>query len=95
MQSRLLANRPLFLEHLRRHGVEKLGERQKLANQIGKAEKAGQLPNPVRRYPYLEPPTYEEEDGNRETMTVKLRVPAGTTPNQLAPPCGSAVRRRS
>lgn len=83
MQSRLLANRPLFLEFLRGHGVDKLGERQKLANQIGKAEKAGQLPNPVRRYPHLEPPVFDEEGGSKEVMTVRLKVPAGTSPNQL------------
>ena len=81
LQSRLLANRPLFLDHIRLLGVTKLGERQKLANAIGKYEKSGQLPLPTRRFPHLEPPIYDEEDG--QTMTVRLKVPAGTAPNQL------------
>lgn len=83
LQSRLLANRPMFLEHLRSLGIDKLAERQKLANQIGRAEKAGLLPPPVRRYPHLEPPVYDEEDGSKETITLRLKVPAGTAPNQL------------
>jgi hypothetical protein len=80
LQSRLLANRPLLLEHLRGLGMEKLAERQRLANAVGKAEKAGQLPPPEPKYPHLVPSIYEQD---KETMTVRLKVASGTSSNQL------------
>ena len=44
MQAKLASNRPLLLNHLKDLGVEKLGERQALANALSKAEKEGRLP---------------------------------------------------
>jgi hypothetical protein len=81
LQARLAANRPLFMEHIRRLGVTKLGERQKLANGISKAERSGELPPAaVARFPHLVPAIFEDE---KDTMQIRLKVAAGTTANQL------------
>ena len=79
LQALLSSHRPLLLEHLRKLGVEKLGDRQALANALNRAEKAGQLPA-ARPIPHLQPPIFDEDD---ESVTVKLKVPADVQSNQL------------
>lgn len=80
LQSRLAANRPHFLAFVRELGVDKLPDRQKLAVAISKAEKAGQIPSASMKLPHLRPPVFEED---RERVSVWLKVPAGTSTNQL------------
>ena len=80
MQSKLASNRPLLLNHLKDLGVEKLGERQALANALSKAEKEGRLPS-VRPIAHLQVPIFEELDD--ATITVRLKVPAEVQSNQL------------
>ena len=79
LRSRLSSNRPLFLSHLRELGVDKLGDRQRLANALAKAERTERLlpPTPM---PQLRPCTYEEDDA---TLTVTISLPAAVTSNQL------------
>ena len=54
LHERLVSNRPKFLAFVKECGLERLAERQVLANAIIKAEKAGRLapPNPI---PHLRP----------------------------------------
>ena len=80
MLSRLKVNRPHFLEYVRDLGVGRLNARQKLANAIAKADRAGQLPAPTIALPHLKPPLFEEDD---QRVTVRLSVPSGATTNQL------------
>ena len=79
LQSLNASNRPMLLAHLQKLGVEKLSDRQALANAVARSEKTGELPAP-RPIPHLQPPVFDEDD---DTITVKLKVPPNTTSNQL------------
>jgi len=80
LQQKAATTRPLLLSYLRELGVQKLGERQSLANAIAKAEKEGRLPPPPRPIPHLQPPVFDEDD---QIVTVRLLVPPATSANQL------------
>ena len=80
LQARLSSNRPMLLTYLRDLGIERLGERQQLANALTKAEKAGRLP-PPNPMPHLRPATFEEHDDG--TVSVWLQLPANTASSQL------------
>ena len=79
MQKLQSSNRPRLLSHLKGLGVDKLGDRQAIANALLKAERDGQLPT-QRAIPHLQAPVFYEDD---ESVTAKLKVPADTTSNQL------------
>lgn len=82
LQALLAVNRPHLLEHLRELGVSKLGERQKLANALAKAQREGQLPPPpaVEHLAHFKPPIFVDDES---TVTVWLKVATGTSSNQL------------
>lgn len=81
LRARLAANRPHLLAHVKELGIAKLPDRQKLANAIARAEKAGQMPAAaLAALPHLRPPVYEEAE---DRVSVRLKVPAGTTTHQL------------
>lgn len=85
MQSLLASNRPKFLTKLKELGIVRLGERQKLANALTKAEKDGRLTasRPIRQ---LIPPCYREnEDGT--TITVRLQLPPAVRSTQITFTC--------
>jgi hypothetical protein len=79
LQTRLASHRPLLLSHLQKLGVEKLSDRQALANALTKSEKAGQLPT-VRPIPHWQPPLFDEDD---DTITVWQKVPSDVPLHQL------------
>ena len=78
-QALLSTNRPRFLAHLRELGVERLGDRQAVANALTKAEKDERL-QPQHAIPHLRPCVFEEEDAS---LTVRLKLASGITSNQL------------
>ena len=78
-QALLSANRPAFLAKLKELGVSKLGERQKLANALSRAEKTGRVAAAVP-VPHMRPCTWTQTD---EAVTVKLLVAAGTSGRQI------------
>ena len=80
LQRENATGRPLLLAHLRSLGVEKLGDRQALANAIAKSEKDGQLPPPPRPIAQLLPPLFDETD---DAITIWLKIPPETMANQL------------
>ena len=73
-QSLLTANRVAFLARLKELGVSKVGERQRLANAIGRAQRAGRI-EAVAPVPHMRPCTWSQTE---ETMTVRLTLAAGT-----------------
>ena len=73
-QSLLTANRVAFLARLKALGVSKVGERQRLANAIGRAQRAGRI-GAVAPVPHMRPCTWSQTE---ETMTVRLTLTAGT-----------------
>ena len=73
-QSLLAANRVAFLARLKELGVSKVGERQRLANAIGRAQRAGRI-DAVAPVPHMSPCTWSQTD---EELTLRLRLPAGT-----------------
>ena len=79
MHGLLMANRPILLERLKEIGIDRLGDRQKLANSLSRASKQGALP-PAPPMPHLEPCTFEE---TAEQLTVWLSVPAGIKAHQM------------
>ena len=81
LQSRLAVNRPHMLDCLKNFGIAKLGERQRFANAMSRAEKAGQLPPPTLSFPHLKPAIFEETE---DTVSVRLALHGGTAPNQLS-----------
>ena len=81
LQDLLAANRPFFLTRLKELGVARLGERQKLANALSKAEKAGRLAASVP-VPHLRPATYRETGD--DLVVIRLLLPPGAKSNQLA-----------
>ena len=79
LQSRLASNRPLMLAHLKAIGVDRLGDRQALANALSKSEKSGQIAAAVP-IAQLRPPIFDEDD---DALTVKLKLPPHVSSNQL------------
>ena len=73
-QSLLTANRVAFLTRLKELGVSKVGERQRLANAIGRAQRAGRI-GAVAPVPHMRPCTWSQ---TAETVTVRLTLAAGT-----------------
>ena len=79
MHGLLEANRPIFLERLKEVGIDKLAERQKLANALSKAKKRGALP-PASPMPHLLPCVFKE---TADQLTVWLAVEAGIKGHQV------------
>ncbi|KAL1519163.1 hypothetical protein AB1Y20_003423 [Prymnesium parvum] len=80
MQGLLAANRPFFLERLRQAGIEKLIDRQKLANALSRAQKEGSLPPPPAM-PHMNPCYFAE---TTDQLTVWLSVEAGIKAHQIS-----------
>ena len=78
-QSLLTANRVAFLARLKELGVSKVGERQRLANAIGRAQRAGRI-EAVAPVPHMRPCTWSQTE---ETVTVRLTLAAGTASAQV------------
>ena len=78
-QSLLAANRVAFLARLKELGVSKVGERQRLANAIGRAQRAGRI-EAVAPVPHMRPCTWSQTE---ETVTVRLTLAAGTASAQV------------
>jgi len=70
----LTANRVLFLSRLKEWGVVRLVERQKLANSLSKAVKAGRV-GAAPPTPHLAPCSWTQTD---DSLVIKLAVPSGT-----------------
>ena len=68
LQSLLSSHRPLLLARLKQLGVVRLGDRQKLANSLARAEKLGRLP-PATPVAHLRPCTYSEHN---DVLVVRL-----------------------
>jgi hypothetical protein len=81
LHARLASHRPAFLKRLKELGVEKVSERQALANAISRAEKEGHISPPVR-IPHLIPAIFDESS-DFASVTVRLLVPRRTMANQL------------
>lgn len=78
--SMLTANRVLFLGRLKEWGVTKLVERQKLANSLARAVKAGRVGS-APPAPHLAPCSWTQTDGG---LVIKLAVPSGTQSSEVA-----------
>ena len=78
-QALLAANRVAFLAKLKEYGVTKVGERQKLANAISRAEKVGRIGRAVP-VPHMRPCTWTQA---ADFVTLKLMIPAGTSSGQV------------
>ena len=78
-QSLLAANRVAFLARLKELGVSKVGERQRLANAIGRAQRAGRIET-VAPVPHMRPCTWSQTE---ETVTVRLTLAPGTASAQV------------
>ena len=72
-------NRPIFLSRLKQLGVERLGDRQKLANALAKAEKNNRLPAPTP-IQHLKPCTFKEFD---DLLVVRLLCEHGFKSHQV------------
>lgn len=79
LQALNAANRPVLLTKLKELGVGTLGERQKLANALSKAEKAGTIDVAVP-VPHLTPCVYTDSDF---ALTVRLKISPETLSHQL------------
>ncbi|KAL3913800.1 MAG: hypothetical protein SGPRY_007851 [Prymnesium sp.] len=85
LQALLASNRPALLSELKRMGVTRLGDRQRLANALGRLERLGHLPtaSPVLQ---LIPPTYEESEAS-STISIRLQIPAGMARHEVSFSC--------
>ena len=83
MTSLLGANRPVFLARIKEWGVVKLGDRQKLANELGKLIKEGRAPTSAaaQPIPHLVPCVWTQTN---EVVTVRLRVPGGLDSRKIS-----------
>ena len=79
MHALLFANRPFFLERLKAVGITRPPDRQKLANALSKASKAGAFP-PPNPLPHLHPCIFTE---TAETLTIRLTAAAGVKSHQV------------
>ena len=80
LASMLSANRVLFLARLKEWGVSRLVERQRVANGLARAIKAGRV-GTVAATPHLAPCTWTQTD---DCLVARLAIPAGTPSSAVA-----------